>query len=480
MMRVLKQGMISLRFTLPRAVACLAAAGRGGVLVWLLAAGTARGQLQVGLELQPAPMLTVTGPTGAVCQVQWSDNLAAVERWQHLGIVTLAGPAALADTNAPVFDRRFYRAVQVPGANWALVPGGSFLMGDNFTNGPASERPVHPVRVGAFYCERFEVPLAEWNDVHQWAVTKGYSFDNSGAGKATNHPVQTVSWHDAVKWCNARSEREGRVPAYYTSAAQTTVYRTGQSNLVNDCVNWAVNGYRLLTEAEWEFAARGGVNSQRFPRGNTISHADANYFAATYLHYDTTGVNDFHPAYAVGDPPFTSPVGSFVANAYGLHDLTGNVWEWCWDSYATNWYAQPAAAGLNPRGSAEFTGARVLRGGSWRHDASFARNASRVFSGYSDPVAAVDALGFRCAITAPTISGQPVFPARLTEWAQLGDGGLRFTVSNVTPGKPVVIEAAGQLGAWTAIATNLPVGAAFGFTNSPGVGPRFFRVWQAP
>lgn len=455
-------------------------AGLALLLFFLARSGASGTELRLGLQWETVPTLTLSGPTGAVCQVQWTDTLVAAERWQHLGLVALNGPTTVTDTNPAAGGGRFYRAVQVPGTNWVLVPGGRFLMGDNFTNGPASERPVHEVRLGGFYLERCEVTFAEWTRVREWALTNGYTFDNPGAGKGVNHPAQTVSWHDAVKWCNARAEMEGRVPAYYTSASQTIVYRTGRLNLANDCVNWAVNGHRLPTEAEWEFAARGGINGQRFPRGNTLSHADANYFAATYLNYDTTGVNEFHPLYAVGDLPFTSPVGAFAANAYGLHDLTGNVWEWCWDSYATNWYAQPAASGPNPRGPETFAGGRVLRGGSWLHDASFARNASRVFNNYADPVTAVDTLGFRCAITAPTANGQPVFPARLTEWATLGDGAVRFTVSNVTPGKPVVIETAGQLGAWTAVATNVATGAAFGFTNPPVAGPLYFRAWQPP
>jgi len=119
-----------------------------------------------------------------------------------------------------------------------------------------AERPVHTVSVSAFYMDRTEVTKALWDEVYQWAIANGYSFDNQGSGKAANHPVHSVNWYDTVKWCNARSQKEGRTPAYYTSAAQTTVYRTGQMDVRNDWVKWSA-GYRLPTEAEWEKAGRG-------------------------------------------------------------------------------------------------------------------------------------------------------------------------------------------------------------------------------
>src|ERR1035441_411563 len=83
------------------------------------------------------------------------------------------------------------------------------------------------------------ITKAAWNQVYQWAINHGYSFDFVGAGKGSNHPVQTINWHDMVKWCNARSEREGQVPAYYTDAAQATPYRSGQVDLASAWVNWS-------------------------------------------------------------------------------------------------------------------------------------------------------------------------------------------------------------------------------------------------
>jgi len=154
-------------------------------------------------------------------------------------------------------------------AGVVLIPAGSFQMGDTL-DGLGDARPVHSVYVSAFYMEKGLVTGARWNAVYQWAlVYAAYVFDNPGASKATDHPVQTVNWFDVVKWCNARSQFEGLTPAYYTDAGLTVIYKTGQPTVY---VKWNANGYRLPTEAEWEKAARGGLNGRRFPWGDTITH----------------------------------------------------------------------------------------------------------------------------------------------------------------------------------------------------------------
>jgi sulfatase modifying factor 1 len=273
-----------------------------------------------------------------------------------------------------------------------LIPAGSFDMGDTFNEGESDELPVHAVFVSAFYIDKFEVTKSKWDDVYTWAIENGYSFERSGTSKATNHPVHTITWYDMVKWCNARSEKEGKTPCYYTDVTKTAVYRTGQLAVVNNWVNWEANGYRLPTEAEWEKAARGGAAGHRFPwsDSDTITHSRANYYSSSSYSYDVSPTRGSHPDYDTGDDLYTSPVGSFAANGYGLYDMAGNVYEWCWDWYGSSYYS--SSPGSDPRGSASGP-YRVLRGGSWGRSAHRTRCANR-----SDraPGSSNYGLGFRC------------------------------------------------------------------------------------
>jgi len=250
----------------------------------------------------------------------------------------------------------------------ALIPAGAFAMGDCVDAGEdwSGELPVHTVMVSAFSMDKREVTSQQWHEVRTWALVNGYTID-AGSGKAATHPVQTVSWYDCVKWCNARSEREGRTPCYYTSAVQTQIYRIGQISLSNDCVNWSANGYRLPTEAEWEKAARGGAAGMRFPWSDvqTISRVQANYYGNTVYAYDL-GPNGFNPLFTPGGSPCTSPVGYFAPNGYGLYDMAGNVGEWCWDWYDHSWYSNGSATQNDTSGPTSSPYPyRVVRGGGW-------------------------------------------------------------------------------------------------------------------
>jgi formylglycine-generating enzyme required for sulfatase activity len=272
-------------------------------------------------------------------------------------------------------------------AGMANIPAGSFQMGDSL-DGNRYAQPVHTVYVSAFAMDKYPVTKALWDDVYNWAITHGYSFGYAGSGKAANHPVQTVAWYDCVKWCNARSEKAGLVPAYYTSAAQTTVYRAGWVKVQNDWVKWS-SGYRLPTEAEWERAARGGASGQRFPWGNTITHSNANYFSDSSVPCDTSPTRGYHPTFATGSSPYTSPVDYFAPNGYGLYDMSGNVLQWCWN-WSANYSAAPAT---DPRGPGGVLTYRVLRGGSWHDDAVSALCAYRL---NWFPDSAYSYFGFRC------------------------------------------------------------------------------------
>jgi len=183
---------------------------------------------------------------------------------------------------------------------------------------------------------------------------------------------------------------------YYTDAALTQIYTNEEIDAIY--VNWTASGYRLPTEAEWEKAARGGLIGQRFPWGNTISWNQANYYGDPVsanpfgFAYDHSTTNGFDPAFSGGnnaDSPYTNPVGYFPPNGYGLNDLSGNLFEWCWD-----WYATSYAGGLDPRGPpSSFYDSRVLRGGSWEFGPNDARCAYR---GFEIPSGRGSAGGFRC------------------------------------------------------------------------------------
>ena len=275
------------------------------------------------------------------------------------------------------------------------VPPGSFWMGDSFGEGGTSERPIHTVYVSGFYMDKYEVSTNLWQEVKAWALANGYTFDNSGSGRGAGHPVHTVSWYDAVKWCNARSQMRGRDPVYYTSGTQTVLYKTGQVSLTNGCVQWTASGYRLPTEAEWEKAARGGASGHRFPWSHTdnITHSLANYYSSTSYPYDTSPTRGYHPTWATGSQPYTSTVGYFAPNGYGLCDMAGNVWEWCWDWYDSGWYSNGGATQNDTRGPTGTATSRVLRGGSWDYYAVNTRCANRVNIA---PSHASNYRGFRC------------------------------------------------------------------------------------
>ena len=280
--------------------------------------------------------------------------------------------------------------VTVP-AGMALIPAGWFTMGDTLDGGsPNYDNYPTNVYVSAFVMDVNLVTFSLWQTVYNAATTfYGYSFDNAGAGNAANHPVQTVNWYDVVKWCNARSQLSGLTPCYYTDAGLTQVYTTGDVDAVY--VNWTASGYRLPTEAEWEKAARGGLSGCRFPWGNLISESQANYYGDTHSYSYDRGPNGYNSIGIIGGTsPATSPVGSFDVNGYGLYDMAGNVYEWCWDWYGTP-YGQPTIN--NPTGAGSASGFRVLRGGYWYYYALGSRCSYR---NSNDPVYAGNGVGFRC------------------------------------------------------------------------------------
>lgn len=241
-------------------------------------------------------------------------------------------------------------------ADDSLAPGGMVLISAGTNSGTDPEEGKYSLTVEAFYMDATEVTKAQWDEVYNWAVSHGYSFTNAGSGKVSSHPVHTVDWFDCVKWCNARSKKEGKTPCY---------------NLSDWSCNFSANGYRLPTNTEWEYAARGGLSNKRFPWGDTITHSQANYYSFSSSSYDVSPKQGCHPTYATGGYPYTSPAGAFASNGYGLYDMVGNVWEWCND-----------ASGAY----------RYNRGGSWDCIAYCARCR---YSFMSFPLFASSSRGFR-------------------------------------------------------------------------------------
>jgi formylglycine-generating enzyme required for sulfatase activity len=257
-----------------------------------------------------------------------------------------------------------------PPPGMVYIPAGVFQMGDNFNEIGADTLPVHNVYVSGFFMDRFETTKELWLSVMTWAQGNGYSIP-SGSYFANGHPARQMTWYDAVKWCNARSEKEGLTPCYYIDTAQTNVYRNqGAIDITNAMVKWTANGYRLPTEAEWEKAARGGSLGLRYPWGNTINGSQANYqYSGDTFDNGTTPVGYYNGS--------QSPAGVDMANGYGLYDMAGNVAEWCWDWYGGTYYGD-ATANNDPHGPSAGP-YRIIRGGLWVDGTTWLRNGTRTY-----------------------------------------------------------------------------------------------------
>jgi formylglycine-generating enzyme required for sulfatase activity len=271
-----------------------------------------------------------------------------------------------------------FKTAKTP-TGFCLISEGAFAMGDALDG--LANAPVRQVTLNAFYLAQHETTKALWDEVREWGASHGYTDLPDGSGKSADHPVQKVTWFDVIKWCNARSEKDQLEPCY---RVDNRPLRTGTTV---PAVNWTANGYRLPTEAEWEKAARGGLSGKRFHWGDTINHNQANYGSESAYVYDISPTRGSHPTYTVGNHPYTSPVGSFAANGYGLYDMTGNVWEWCWD-----WYGAYAPGPQHDPKGATSGPYRVTRGGSWYDPARHGRTAAR---GHINPVNQDADLGFR-------------------------------------------------------------------------------------
>jgi len=300
-----------------------------------------------------------------------------------------------------------------PSPDLVLIAGGPFQMGDSFAEGATDEGPVHTVELSSFFMSRHEVTNGQYRDFLQSALTQGlitvidgvvyragseisYPYCDTSTSSSSsqiaynggvfrartrggryrvNDPAVYVSWYGAAAYCNWLSQQESRKPCYDLETWECDFLK---------------NGYHLPTEAQWEYAARGGLSGKRFPWGDTISHSQANYYSSSSYDYDIGPTRGYHSTWNDGIYPYTSPVGSFAPNGYGLYDMAGNVWEWCND-----WYSDYTSdSQTNPTGpsSGEF---RVLRGGSW---GSYANRCSLTHRNRMTPLSRSVKFGFRLAL----------------------------------------------------------------------------------
>jgi formylglycine-generating enzyme required for sulfatase activity len=284
-----------------------------------------------------------------------------------------SGPLAKTVTNAA-------------GMKLVLIPAGEFVMGS-----PASEErrtddeTQHRVRLTRpFYLGAYEVTQGEFQQVmgrnpSHFSAT-GLGKDNAAWSKANTSrlPVEQVSWYDAAEFCNRLSEADN-LPPYY-SLQDITRNDGAITKATVQIVGGA--GYRLPTEAEWEYACRAGTTTP-FHFGAQLNGREAN-------------TNGNYPYGTTAKGPFlqrTTTIGSYASNAFGLYDMHGNVWEWCQDWYDADYYTGSPTD--DPRGP-ESGAARVLRGGSWVSDPRFCRSAYR---GWFEPALRDSDTGFRVART---------------------------------------------------------------------------------
>ncbi len=239
------------------------------------------------------------------------------------------------------------------GIKMVQLPGGWFTMGDE---NEVDAKP-HKVFVSSFYIDKYPVTQEEYQRVMG---------ENPSRWKASKNPVEQVRWSDAVRYCNGRSRLDGLRPCYDLSTWEC---------------DFDANGYRLPTEAEWEYACRAGTKTTYF-FGNDPSKLK------NYAWFDENSATK------------PRPVGQKLPNPSGLYDMYGNVWEWCNDFYKVDYYQQGPQE--DPKGPKTGDN-KVVRGGAWKFSAQSCRSGYRYNEapGYADICFGYDIYGFRCVRNGP-------------------------------------------------------------------------------
>ena len=255
---------------------------------------------------------------------------------------------------APAASTTSETATPAVASEMVLLKGGSFQMGDP----DEIDAPVHEVSLNPFSIDTHLITQALYERLMN---------SNPSRWKIDGNPVEQVRWSDAVRFCNKRSEAEGLQPCY---------------NLETWSCDFEANGYRLPTEAEWEYACRAGTTTPYFFGSTAAKLGDYAWFERN---------SDGHP----------QPVGRKKPNPWGLHDICGNVWEWCNDFYQVDYYEKSPKS--DPKGPAEGE-TKVVRGGAWRFSDDSCRSGYRYNEspGYADVCFGYDIYGFRCVRNAST------------------------------------------------------------------------------
>jgi formylglycine-generating enzyme required for sulfatase activity len=266
----------------------------------------------------------------------------------------LAGTSCQRNGAVPAADQALPTIATKSGIEMVVIPAGFFDMGSR--SGKDDERPVHKVWIDSFCMDRTEMTQAVYEK-----IGAEETLSNLSHFRGPDLPVEQITWPQAARFCNARSRAEGLMPCYNEDTIEC---------------DFAADGYRLPTEAEWEYACRAGSTSD-------------------YAFGNDAGKLGDHGWFADNSAKKTHPVGEKKPNAWGLYDMHGNVAEWCQDVYDKGYY--PTSPEKNPRGPADGK-QRALRGGSWKSTADALRSAYRLGEtpGFSDACLARDAIGFRC------------------------------------------------------------------------------------
>ncbi len=426
---------------------------------------------------------------GVIISWEWTDNLgdtipdgeittAALSIGTHTITLTVTDDDSLTDTDTvtvtvdPVPE-------PVP-VEMVAIPGGEFEMGD--VDGYSDELPVHAVLLDSFFMSKYEITNQQYCDYLNSALGSGSIYLDSDVVKGTgnnqvycetttnssysritwngssfgvvsdkeDHPMVEVSWYGSVAYCNWRSSEGGYEACY---------------NLSTWVCDFTKKGYRLATEAEWEYAARGGNHSPyyRYPWGDSIDGSKANYW-------------DSGDPYETGDYPYATPVGYYdgsqipagsdMANGYGLYDMAGNVYEWCNDWFGSTYYSTTPYPHINPTGPTSTTSiyCRVLRGGCWNFNALNCRVAERTLG---TPGARDGIFGFRIvrdSEPATVIYVKQGGTGSGTSWAD-AYGDLQDALDDAGSGDEIWVKA-GTYAISAEIQVNKPIGIYGGFAGS--------------